>query len=61
MKKLKTEKIFRFSVMSDLGDSVVQTGGDTRALKTEYFNHYEKAIDYLREECKKFIENGKSK
>ena len=51
----KEEKIFRLSVMSDLGDSVVQTGSGVRALKTEYFSHYTKAIEYLREQCREFV------
>jgi len=49
------EKIFTISVMSDLGDSVVQTGS-VPTLVTRYFNTYEKALEYLRDEFKNFID-----
>ena len=51
------EKIFTISVMSDLGDSVVQTGS-VPTLVTRYFNTYAAALEYLRDEFKKFIDEG---
>ena len=50
------EKEFILSVTSDLGDSVVTTGklsDGTHAVK--YFSHYEKALDYLKEQSRKFV------
>jgi len=53
------EKLFTMSVMDDIEDSVVQTGSVKDGThKSEYFSHYEKALEYIKEECKKFIEGG---
>lgn len=52
----KEEKIFRFSVMSDLGDSVVGEGSVAKGTyQSKYFNHYEKAVEYLTEQCREFV------
>lgn len=48
------EKIFKLSVTS-LEDSVIQTGS-VETLKTKYFGHYARAIKYLEEQCREFIE-----
>jgi hypothetical protein len=49
-----TEKIFRLSV-TDLGDSVVQTGETAPEIVSQYFNHYGNACAHVQKECEKFV------
>ena len=49
------EKIFRLSV-SDVGDSVVQTGKVGVDHKTKYFQTYEEALENIKEQCAKWID-----
>ena len=51
------DKIFTLSVTTD-EDSVVQTGS-VENLVSEYFGEYEEALEYLKEECLKFIKENK--
>ena len=52
----KKEMEFRFSVMLDLGDSVVMTGKvEDCTHVSKYFNHYEKALEYIKEQCELWV------